>query len=72
MNTLDDSDKMTFGKHRGERLADVPDSYLCYLWNEGLNCETREDNARGALARYIRAALPVIGAKTATKREDER
>jgi uncharacterized protein (DUF3820 family) len=27
---LNDDDKMPFGKHKGERLGDVPDDYL--LW----------------------------------------
>ncbi len=29
-----DSDRMTFGKHKGERLADVPASYLLWCYRE--------------------------------------
>ena len=29
---LTDMDKMPFGKHKGELLATVPDSYLLWLW----------------------------------------
>lgn len=29
--SFDDDDRMPFGKYRGERMADVPDSYLRWL-----------------------------------------
>lgn len=29
-----DNDKMPFGKHKGERLEDVPASYLLWLWEQ--------------------------------------
>lgn len=27
---------MPFGKHRGQRMEDVPAAYLLWLWNNGL------------------------------------
>lgn len=30
-----DTDAMTFGKHRGELLQDVPPRYLVWLWQDG-------------------------------------
>ncbi len=34
---LTDSDKITFGKHKGKALAKVPAHYLLWLYNEGCN-----------------------------------
>lgn len=31
---------LTFGNHRGQRIGDVPASYLCWLWNNGIAGET--------------------------------
>ncbi len=33
---LTDDDLMPFGKHKGERLEDMPADYFLYLWNEGV------------------------------------
>jgi uncharacterized protein (DUF3820 family) len=35
MAKLTDSDPMPFGKHKGERMEDVPASYLLWLHNDG-------------------------------------
>ncbi len=62
MKTFDDETPMTFGKHRGELLGEIPESYLVWLWNEtDLRDALRADTARGALARYVK--LAVIGNK---------
>lgn len=29
-----DTDLMPFGKHKNERMQDVPASYLCWLWGQ--------------------------------------
>jgi uncharacterized protein (DUF3820 family) len=34
MKTLQDTDPMPFGKHKGEPMQDVPASYLHWLWQE--------------------------------------
>lgn len=34
---LSDQDLMSFGKHKGEKMEDVPASYLLWLWNEGIS-----------------------------------
>lgn len=31
---MTDNDKMPFGKHRGERMEDVPASYLHWIWTK--------------------------------------
>lgn len=31
---LTDTDRMPFGKYKGEPLSDVPASYLSWLWNQ--------------------------------------
>jgi uncharacterized protein (DUF3820 family) len=62
MKSVDDDSPMPFGKHRGEPLRDVPESYLVWLWNEtDLRDALRMDTDRGALARYVK--LAVIGNK---------
>lgn len=33
---MKDKDEMPFGKHKGERLGDVPASYLLWLGNQDL------------------------------------
>lgn len=30
----DENTRLTFGMHKGEKLGDVPASYLLYLWDE--------------------------------------
>lgn len=34
VNEYDDDSIMPFGKHRGEKLGDIPDSYFIWLLNE--------------------------------------
>lgn len=33
MNKLTDESPMPWGKHKGKQMADVPASYLMWLWN---------------------------------------
>lgn len=53
---LDDTDLMPFGEHKGERMEDVPASYLHWLWTNGM-----KERAAGAhpdpVADYIRRNL---------------
>lgn len=35
MKQLTDDDKMPFGKYKGVVMADVPATYLHWLWTEG-------------------------------------
>lgn len=35
MTPLTDEDHMPFGKHKGQRMADVPASYLAWLKDQG-------------------------------------
>jgi len=32
-----DTDLMPFGAHKGKALANVPDSYLIWLYNQGIS-----------------------------------
>jgi len=45
MVTISDRTIMPFGKHKGEKLANVPASYLLYLLDNG--------KCYGALKQYI-------------------
>jgi uncharacterized protein (DUF3820 family) len=35
LENLTDESIMTFGKHKGEKLANVPDDYLIWIYGEG-------------------------------------
>lgn len=43
---------MPFGKHKGKALANVPDSYLLWLYEENV--------AKGALLTYLTENIDVI------------
>ena len=49
MTQLNDTDKMPFGKYRGEPMQDVPASYLHWLWSNG-----KEHDNLCQVADYIR------------------
>jgi uncharacterized protein (DUF3820 family) len=55
MNVLQDTDKMTFGKHRGLPMSDVPASYLHWLW-----CNGKEHDKTCLVAEYIRRNLDAL------------
>ena len=76
---MKDTDQMPFGKyskHPDKRIMqDVPASYLLWLWNEGLNFETKLTDNRGKVARYIRenmSALQQEDKDTIIKKEFEK
>ncbi len=71
MTSFDDDSLMFFGAHRGSKMADVPDDYLRWLWNDGLNRATKAEGERGQLARYLRSALQDIGKGHVMKREGQ-
>lgn len=48
-----DDDVMPFGKHKGERLEDVPASYLHWLWGQKPLSDKR-------LEGYIRENIPAL------------
>ena len=58
MNELKDTDKMPFGKYKGEEMQDVPASYLHWLWTNGKNRDPR-----CPVADYIRRNLSVLQAE---------
>ena len=49
----DDDNIMHFGKHKGQCIADIPASYLIWLWNSGYKVKTGYTGEDGKLARYI-------------------
>jgi len=55
MKTLQDTDPMPFGKHKGECMQDVPASYLHYLWTNGMNKETKTNNVADYIQRNLSA-----------------
>jgi len=52
VNELSDTDKMPFGKHKGEPMQDVPARYLHWLWTNGI-----KDNKESNVGDYIRRNL---------------
>lgn len=52
MSILIDQSKMPFGKYKGKILAEVPDDYLVYLYDNGLE--------PGDLRMYIEDSVPAI------------
>ena len=40
MQALTDDSVMAFGKHKGERLENVPARYLLWLWDDGWHART--------------------------------
>ena len=58
---LTDDSLMTFGKHRGEKMSEVPASYLHYLWSNGM------ENEKGDVADYIRENLDALKMETPDK-----
>jgi uncharacterized protein (DUF3820 family) len=62
MATLTDNSPMPFGKHKGEKMANVPAAYLMWLYDENkCNREVRE---------YIEDNLDVL--KEEVKRNDQK
>jgi len=55
MNELKDDSSMPFGKHKGQRMEDVPASYLFWLWSNG----SREQK-QCPVANYIRRNLSAL------------
>lgn len=49
---MDDNSIMTFGKYKGQKLINVPDSYLLWLWESG--------KCFGELKEYIKDNLDSI------------
>jgi DNA polymerase-3 subunit epsilon len=47
---LSDTDKMPFGKYKGQPMQDVPASYLHWLWTQ----QGMEHDKQSAVADYIR------------------
>ena len=53
--TLQDTDKMPFGKYKGEPMQDVPASYLHWLWSTG-----KEHDKLCPVADYIRRNMTAL------------
>lgn len=55
MSELTDTDIMPFGKYKGERMEDVPASYLHWLWTNG-----KKEDKQCPVAGYIRLNLHAL------------
>jgi hypothetical protein len=55
MTELKDTDKMPFGKYKGEEMQDVPAIYLHWLWTNG-----KEHDKQCPVADYIRRNLTAL------------
>ena len=55
MIELTDTDKMPFGKYKGEPMQDVPASYFHWLWSFG-----RDQNKLCPVADYIRRNKDIL------------
>lgn len=51
MSILTDQSKMPFGKHKGKTLAEIPDHYFVWLYDDGV---------QGDLRVYIEESVPAI------------
>lgn len=47
-----ENDVMYFGKYKGKKLGDIPETYFVWLWKNGLSSKMT-CNRDGKLARYI-------------------
>ena len=55
VRSLDDTDPMPSGKHRGVPMSDVPASYLHWFWTNG-----GEHDRRSKVSDYIRRNINVL------------
>ena len=55
MKELQDTDAMPFGKYKGQKMQDVPASYLHWLWTQG-----KEHDKQCPVADYIRRNKPLL------------
>ncbi len=52
---MTDQSTMPFGKHKGEKLENVPARYLLWLWDDGLHAQPERD-----LHKYIKDSFSVL------------
>lgn len=56
--SLTDSDPITFGKHKGTPLGEIPSSYLLWLWDNAEFYQSKQATpARQRLHHYIKSGL---------------
>lgn len=55
-NALTDKDPMPFGKHKGQKMINVPASYLLWLWDDPMF-------KTGDVHEYIKDNLDVLQAQ---------
>lgn len=68
---FNDDDTMSFGKHKGEYLMDVPASYFKWLWLEmDYNLASRDySNSTAMVADKVRLANYIWNSKEALEEE---
>lgn len=60
---MNDLSLMSFGKHKGEKMANVPPEYLKYIYEQGW--------AKGDLKKYIEDNFNVIESEIAYKKKQK-
>lgn len=63
MSALGDRDPMTFGKHKGTEMIDVPAKYLLYIWDSFLREKYKAGNCypnEKKVAVYIEENLEAL------------
>ena len=53
MKVLNDHDPITFGKHKGKKLSEVPAEYFHWYW-------TKTERFSPALNEYIKRRIPAF------------
>lgn len=64
MDQLTDSDKMPFGKHKGDALVNVPAGYLIYIYENM--------DLHGPIKDYIKKNLDVLKAQAKRAQQQNR
>lgn len=60
MKLLTDNDMMPFGKHKGQRMANVPASYLLWLYERWRNGDAPKSDEVFRVKVYVDSNLEVL------------
>lgn len=64
---LTDNDRMPFGKHKGEKMANVPASYLLWIYDEWTLPNPRFSFVNKEVKTYIEDNLDVLRKEVKSK-----
>ncbi len=61
LRVAEDTDIMTFGKYKGQKLFDIPDSYIVWMWETTtIKQDLAQDTKKGEIVRYFEIAYRII------------